>query len=112
MVRPNRKRPFMHCFLSIYPYCSAFFDFFFFFDVSDDRRPIFKSVVYSSNSNVCRNLSFENMSELYRNAKIGDLGLELSRFRNGFKEQRNCPDCQRANDLEKAPRLLDVSRRF
>ena len=77
------------------------------FDVSNDRRPI-KAVVYSSNSNVLlsvndhlyRNLSFENIAELYENAKIGDLGLELSRFRNGFKEQRNCPVCQRANDLE------------
>lgn len=76
-------------------------------EVRDDRRPI-KVVVYSSNSNVLlsvtehlyRNLSFENIAEMYDRAEIGDLGMELSRFRNGFREQRTCPVCHRPNEME------------
>ncbi|KAG7355411.1 SNF2 family helicase [Nitzschia inconspicua] len=72
-----------------------------------DLRPI-KAVVFSSDSNVLlsvtdqlyRMLSTENVAELYGNSRVGDLSREISRFRNGIKEQRICPVCRRPNDLE------------
>jgi SNF2-related domain len=74
-----------------------------------DHRPI-KAVVYSADSNILlsvtdqlyRKLSTENIAELYGNSSVGDLGRELSRFRNGIKEQRICPVCHRSNDLDQS----------
>lgn len=69
-------------------------------------RPI-KAVVYSSVNNnllsvtdcILRNLDFENVAELYDTAGIGDTSSELTRFRNGFKECKTCPICERSIDI-------------
>ena len=71
-----------------------------------DLRPV-KAVVYSSNSPILlsvtehlyRQLSFENIAELYDTAGVGDLSVELSRFRKCFREVRTCPVCQRESDM-------------
>ena len=72
-------------------------------DTKIDRRPI-KAVVYSSEKNnllsvtehLYKELSAENVAEMYDG---GDGSAELSRFRNGFKECRQCPVCKSYNDF-------------
>lgn len=63
-----------------------------------DRRPI-KAVVYSSSNNnllsvaehLYRRLEDENVAEMY--GGVGTMSSELSRFRYGRKEGRECPVC-------------------
>ena len=74
-----------------------------------DLRPI-KAVVYSSESNnllsvtdhIIRLLGFnyENVSEMYASADIGDSSSELTRFRHGIRERRVCPICGHENDVK------------
>lgn len=69
-----------------------------------DFRPI-KAVVYSSSQNVLlsveeflhRNLLSENIALMY-SGDVGDMSMELSRFRQGFKQVLTCPICGGKSD--------------
>lgn len=73
--------------------------------LSKDRRPI-KAVVYSSEKFNLRDvtevlyksLERENIAEAYDDPRF-DCGSELSRFRHGLKECRDCPICGFRNDV-------------
>jgi hypothetical protein len=91
-----------------------------------DQRAV-KAVVYShSNQNLqsvsehlYQGFARENIAELYA-GRIGDMSSELSRFRNGCKQGRECPICCRWNDVGGSTRcsnslmeVMDVeNRRF
>jgi SNF2 family DNA or RNA helicase len=91
-----------------------------------DQRTV-KAVVYSRSNQNLQSVSEhlyhgfvqENIAELYA-GRIGDMSSELSRFRNGCKQGRECPICCRWNDVGGSARcgnrLMEVTdaenRRF